>query len=102
MTAVESGQTALSWLEAPEQRFDLVFLDANMPGISGREVLAHIQNSPRHRELGIILCTSSSDRPALGAAGELGTDHTLPKPCTAEGIAQKLRHFGAIPHAPSN
>ncbi len=93
---VDSGLAALTVLKQRGHRFDLVFLDVLMPGISGLQVLEEIRESPLHRSLEIIMCTSANDRATVTKSIELGAKHYIVKPCTEEGIVQKLRQIGVI------
>lgn len=93
VTAAENGQTALDLLKASGHRFDLVFLDISMPGISGLQVLEQIRESPLHRSLQFIMCTSFKDRPTVVKAIELGAKHYMVKPCTEEAVARKLEQI---------
>ncbi len=102
VTSVTNGQAALTLLKARGHRFDIVFLDVNMPGLSGLEVLEQIRESPLHRSLQIVMCTVYNDRPTVIKALELGARHYMVKPCTEEGIAQKLRQVGAKRDIQSN
>ncbi|MCA9911999.1 MAG: response regulator, partial [Anaerolineae bacterium] len=49
----ENGEEALALLE--KSRFDLVLLDLMMPGMSGYEVLEHIKDNPKTRDLPVIM-----------------------------------------------
>jgi len=97
ITSVGSGQEALTLLKSRGHRYDLVFLDINMPDVSGLEVLEQIRESPLHRSLQIVMCTCYKDRSTVLKAIELGARHYIVKPATEEGITQKLRQVGAIP-----
>jgi DNA-binding response OmpR family regulator len=57
VTTTTSGAEALDLVE--EQRFDLVFLDENMPGISGLETLSRIKS--KHSALPVVMITKSEE-----------------------------------------
>lgn len=64
---VTDGDTALDFLhqrgihaDAPAP--DLVLLDLNLPGMSGKEVLAEIKQDPKLRCLPVVVLTSSAAR----------------------------------------
>ena len=90
VVAVESGAEALKALEVG--RFDVIFMDVQMPGMDGFEATAAIRRS----ELGtsahqlVIAMTAhamTGDRERCLAAG---MDGYLPKPIRAEQIAETL------------
>ena len=49
----DDGQAVLHFLRSSPDRFDLLLLDLNMPGMDGFDVLAHLQR--QHAELPVIL-----------------------------------------------
>ena len=63
---------------------DLIFLDLNMPKMSGRHCLSMIKTMARHKNTPVIICTTSSlekdmeDTWALGAACYLTKPPTVP------------------------
>ena len=57
VTTTTSGAEALDLVE--EQRFDLVFLDENMSGISGLETLSRIKS--KHSALPVVMITKSEE-----------------------------------------
>ena len=69
----EGGQ-ALAW-EA-----DLIFLDINMPGISGVEMLRHLKDDARTKNIPTIMFTASLDPEDEKTCLELGTAGFVRKP----------------------
>jgi CheY-like chemotaxis protein len=56
---VESPETALTLLM--ESHFDLVFLDVDMPGMSGFELCSKLRALPLHKKTPVVFVTSLSD-----------------------------------------
>ncbi len=56
---VESPETAYKLLT--ESNFDLVFLDVDMPGMSGFELCTKLRNLPQHKKTPVVFVTSLSD-----------------------------------------
>jgi DNA-binding response OmpR family regulator len=56
---VESPETAYKLLN--ESNFDLVFLDVDMPGMSGFELCTKLRNLPQHKKTPVVFVTSLSD-----------------------------------------
>lgn len=75
----------ISILHKAEQLPYCIFLDINMPGISGRECLELIKKDPKLRDIKVIIySTASSDKSiaeflSLGAAGYLNKPNDLSK-----------------------
>ena len=58
LVTANNGATALDLVT--EQHFDLVFLDENMPGLTGLETLVHIKNNQPN--LQVIMITKSEEK----------------------------------------
>lgn len=74
----ESGEEALSVLA--NNHFDLVLLDLMMPGMSGYEVLEHIKDDPKTRDLPVIMISAVDDLESVVRCIELGAADYLFKP----------------------
>ena len=61
VTPVNSGQDAIEACQ--EQRFDIVFLDENMPGLSGLETLQEIKDL--HPTLPVVMITKSEEEHSI-------------------------------------
>jgi DNA-binding response OmpR family regulator len=85
--AVSSGQEALERLAS--QRFDLVMLDARMPGISGLEVLKEVRAG--HPDTCIVMLSAVVDTDVAAAALRLGADDYMTKPWDLEDLSLRLR-----------
>jgi CheY-like chemotaxis protein len=64
VTTVCSGQDAIECCR--EQTFDLIFLDENMPGLSGLETLAIIKEN--NRDTPVVMITKSEDEGIMNQA----------------------------------
>jgi phosphoserine phosphatase RsbU/P len=69
----------------------VVITDLVMPGESGVDLCRRIRASQRVRYTFIIVLTSMAGRSQYRAAMEAGADDFLPKPCTEDDIAVRLR-----------
>ncbi|WP_262245885.1 response regulator [Parapedobacter soli] len=58
-----SGQEALAFIRQSKKGISyLLFLDINMPTMSGWEVLDHLGAMPNHLDIHVVIVTSSIDR----------------------------------------
>jgi YesN/AraC family two-component response regulator len=81
-----SGQKALDLLAEPDTQVDLLITDLVMPGMSGRELVEHVQRvSPGMR----IVCSSGYVRP--GGGKDEDTTY-LQKPFTSQDLLLKVKH----------
>lgn len=82
-----SGDEALEQIK--KQDFDIVFLDENMPGLSGLETLNHIKNFKP--ELPVIMITKSEEERIMeGAIGSKIADYLI-KPVNPNQILLSLK-----------
>ncbi|WBO24370.1 hybrid sensor histidine kinase/response regulator [Sphingomonas abietis] len=83
---VSSAQEALALVEANPGKFDIVFTDVVMPGMSGIELAEALRE--KYPKLPVVLTSGYSH--VLAAEGTHGFD-LLQKPYTADGLAHALQ-----------
>ncbi len=85
----QEGEAALAL--AGRQNFDVVFLDFNLPGISGVDVARGIRTLPNASAHALILATTAFTTPEKRAqCRDAGMDAFLGKPVTKERLAKAL------------
>jgi DNA-binding NtrC family response regulator len=82
ITTVESGEKALS--EAENTRFDYIFMDLMMPGISGIETLKQIKEI--HQYTNVIIMTGYPSMDTVITAMRTGASDFLIKPFRLQDI----------------
>ena len=86
-TPCTNGQDALDLIEA--NRFDVILLDENMPGLNGLETLAEIKN--RKPNLPVVMITKNEEEPILeDAIGSKISDYLI-KPVNPHQILLSLK-----------
>lgn len=70
---------------------DLVFLDINMPGLTGFDVLGRIREHPTTRRLPVIMLTTSDHPDDVQRSYDLGANSYLTKPLAFEDLADLFR-----------
>jgi CheY-like chemotaxis protein len=89
VAAAANGEQALARLS--EDDFELVLLDLRMPGMDGREVVAHIRGDPRLASLRVVLTTGyTGPRARAGIAA----DAFLTKPFGVRELLSAIRRLG--------
>ncbi len=87
ISTCNNGTDAIEMCE--ENRYDIVFLDENMPGISGLEVLNHIKST--HPNLPVVMITKSEEEHIMEEAiGNKITDYLI-KPVNPNQILLSLK-----------
>ena len=70
---------------------DYVFLDINMPGLSGFEVLRFMHREPKLTDVQVIVITSDDQEETSNRALELGAHTVLIKPITLEDLRKVIQ-----------
>ena len=79
----KDSQSAIHLLEQDMAlRPDLIFLDLNMPKLSGKHCLAMIKKMARHKNTPVIICTTSASASDIDETWELGAACYITKPPT--------------------
>lgn len=87
IVTVNSGQDAIESFE--EEVFDLVFLDENMPGLTGLETLDHLKNM--NPNVPVIMITKSEDEGIMtDAIGKKIADYLI-KPVNPNQILHSIK-----------
>ena len=69
---------------ADAPRPGLIYLDVEMPGIDGIELLRKIKTDPNLRDISVVMMTGVSDERQMRAAAEAGANSYTIKPANAE------------------
>lgn len=86
------SETALYRLTEKMQPLpDIVFLDWNMPKLSGRQILGAIRANGRYDEVPVIIFTTSSSTQDKAEAAELGASLFLSKPASLYELKKSLK-----------
>lgn len=113
VAGADSGECALAMMRI--ERYDLVLLDLQMPGLDGYAVLTRIVADPQLREAAVIMLTATNARDAVLRCLEAGAVDYIVKPydfremktriwraAVARGLAHARRDdSGAVEVAPA-
>ena len=99
---VNSGGEALDYLRrdgkysdpADAPRPDLILLDLNLPGISGREVLEEIRSDSALRHLVVIILTTSEEQSDIARAYGMNCHSFVTKPVNVTRFISVIRELG--------
>ncbi len=69
---------------------DVIFLDWNMPGINGLEVLRFLRRDPYTRDVPVVLVSANDSQEEINKALQAGADHYIVKPPSIEEIEAVL------------
>lgn len=72
------------------QAYDIVFLDWNMPTISGLEVLNFFRAKPEYGDTAFVMLTAESEQQNIMKAIKAGATSYIIKPVSPSDLAKKL------------
>jgi CheY-like chemotaxis protein len=70
---------------------DIIFLDIQLPGVDGFEVLSFLRREPRLKDIPVVMVTSDDQPETALKARRTGALFTLIKPVTVETLERVLR-----------
>jgi DNA-binding response OmpR family regulator len=70
---------------------DIVFLDLNMPGVSGFEVLGFLKREPRLLSTPVVVVTAEDETVTVTRALHEGALDVIIKPASIEALEESLR-----------
>ena len=74
----------------------IVFLDLNMPGLTGFEVLSYLRREPHLENVPVIVVTSDDQPESAEKAMEKGATAYVIKPMTLDVLESTLKSLGLI------
>jgi DNA-binding response OmpR family regulator len=93
---VEACTSAEAALEAlPDQHFDLVLSDVNMPGMSGYDLCREIRKLPAYADLPFVILTALGEPRDILNGLACGADNFLTKPWERTALVERIRHVVA-------
>jgi len=105
VTVAKDGQTALKLLEC--QRFDVVRMDCQMPGMDGYTATRRIRENPAWRDLPVIAMTANAMLGDREKALAVGMNDHVAKPIDVEDLYRTLERWAGarrtdVVEAPEN
>jgi DNA-binding response OmpR family regulator len=93
------GASALESIHAEPP--DLVFLDLNIPGSSGTDVLKQLKADPATADVRVIIVTATGEE-GRSHVMSLGADEYFTKPFSPRALLQTVERVLASPGAPGS
>jgi CheY-like chemotaxis protein len=91
---VLSPAAAMAILEGDIPR--VIFLDINMPGVDGFEVLGYLKREPRFGKVPVIVVTSDDQPDTARRAFKGGASAVMLKPVMANVLENSLKKVGIL------
>jgi CheY-like chemotaxis protein len=91
----KNGQEALDMVTADPEKYDLIFMDIQMPQMDGLEATRRIRALPgmQHKRTPIVAITANVFKDDIEACLEAGMDDHLSKPLDISRVFEVLRKY---------
>lgn len=92
VTAADGNEAIDQVQQAADRKepFDIVFLDWNMPTISGLEVLSYFRAKPEYADTAFVMLTAESEQQNIMKAIKAGATSYIIKPVSPADLSKKL------------
>jgi CheY-like chemotaxis protein len=90
LTTIEDGLTALKMLRQGECTPDYIFLDLNLPAMSGLEFLQKISYEPLIRHIPILVHSSYNDKAVIRQCKDFGVKNFIVKSSDAGDLIKSI------------
>ena len=70
----------------------MLFLDLNMPGLTGFDVLTKLRASDSFKKLPIVIFSTSHDEQSIALSKELGASYYVPKSSNFSTLKESIAH----------
>jgi len=88
VATASDGESALRLIQ--ERRPDLVYLDMNLPNVSGYDVCEQIRTDPSLQDMPVVMTSAHTSITVHAACIEAGADAFVPKPFQLDVFAQMV------------
>jgi len=86
------GEKLLTAIYNPPPTPHVVFLDLNMPGKNGFDVLAELRNSEEKKDIPIVIFSTSNEPGIIEKCRTLGANFFITKPVLMKDIVKSIEH----------
>lgn len=91
-----NGQELLHDLKNSPPTPHILFLDLNIPGFSGLDILQQLRSSDKYKKLPIVIFSTSSDEQTIAKSLELGANYYVTKPTDFSLFKKTIQHTLSI------
>ncbi len=79
-------------IDNPPPHPHILFLDLNMPGLNGFDVLEILRSKDASQRLPIVIFSTSNDEELIRKSRELGANFYVPKSVSFESLRRSIEH----------
>jgi two-component system chemotaxis response regulator CheY len=93
---VEASDGVDALRKLPEEKYDLVLTDINMPVMDGLKLLTMMKNNPTYKEIPVIVITTEGRDEDRKQGMALGAHDYIPKPVQAPHLLKVVKEVLGI------
>ena len=86
------GDKLLKAILNPPPQPAIVFVDLNMPEITGFEVISHIKDLEDYNHIPIVILSTANDALSIKKSRSLGASYYITKPTSMAALKNALKH----------
>src|SRR5690606_13209510 len=90
------GESMLDAMYNPPPQAEIVFVDLNMPGKSGFELIREIRSSPFFKDIPVVVLSTGNDQRTINQAKRTGADYFVTKPHSISELRTAIEQTLAI------
>ncbi len=90
------GEGMLDAMYNPPPKPNMVFVDLNMPKMSGFELINEIKASPFFRDIPVVVLSTANDNRTISQAKRIGADYYIRKPNSSKELREAIAHAISI------
>ena len=94
---IEASDGVDALRKLPENRFDLVLTDINMPVMDGLKLLTMMKNNPTYKEIPVVIITTEGREEDRKQGMALGAHDYIPKPIQTPHLLKVVRGILSLP-----
>ena len=92
LVTVDGGAKLLDALNNPPPIPSIVFVDLNMPGKNGLEVIREIRANSSLKDVPVVVLTTSSDDISIATSRKVGANYYITKASSYSALKQSIYH----------
>ena len=94
---IEASDGVDALRKLPEDRFDLVLTDINMPVMDGLKFLAMVKKNPKYKEIPVVVITTEGKEDDVKTGLSLGAADYIPKPVQTPHLLKVVQDLLGLP-----
>jgi CheY-like chemotaxis protein len=92
LVTLDGSSKLLDIIENPPPHPHILFLDLNMPGLTGFDVIEILRGEKHMNDLPIVIFSTSKDEDAIRKSRELGASYYVQKSNTFDSLRKSIEH----------